>query len=383
MKLILLLLAFIKGVHNAEYTRVPEPLVDQLVNIIDTTCDCAPHILHDNSETTVQARSVIGNKLEMMFNDVEQMFVGLFDKKLLYNDVSFGIVYVLCKMASQSAFGGYFEKNGHIPSEKNNAALLAQALKDEQVLDSVIIDMINNFSYDKCRGKRYNDWILKERANNGIITAGRPFILKNILVDNTTLKKYTIDSDTDEYHATQIIVNPSNQAQSVTINKEFTRSLTRLVSTSTGWTFEVSESISLSAGTPLYKVALDIGMKAGNSRTQTESNSASNTVVEKFAFNLQAPPCSKVTADLKLEKTMLDYKISQVFDFGGNTVTINGTVIERNLMAQEFIITKIEKLGGCGNGQNTGLSTTNYDLFPANPSFGRSMADPTFDRFFG
>lgn len=342
MKYILLLPAF----SNADnpFNKLPDTVVNKLSNVIDSACENAKHKLDNN-----EARQVFAEKMNVICHDVADMFKGFFPEKKNILD--------LCYFASAASQGGYFQEDGHAePAEINEARNYRRSIEAAGLLTKTVLDNVYTFSYSKCKGETLPDdhdmkWTHQQKSANAISLITAPLILKDVDVHRGG--KRSAMTNNDEFGATQYLENWSSVEQSVTIQKDIEKKSTHLQSNTKGWSYEVGFSLTVSAefgvkGLYDVEVSATASTNYGESGESTKEDSTENTITEAFTFNLNVPPCHALTGRVVVQRQTEEYNLTQTFEIDERKVHIDGKIVERNAIHQNFIIEEIRKLNGCG-----------------------------------
>jgi len=349
MKYILLLPA-ISNAGPDPFNKLPDSVLNKLTYVIDTACDNVSHKLDGNEQ-----RAVFADMMNVIYQDVADMYKGFFPERKNFLD--------LCQMASWAAQGGYFQEDGYSePSELVEYRNSRSSIEAAGLLTTRVLDNLFTYSYSRCRGEKLSDddemkWTHQQKAANAISLITAPLILKDVDVHrNGQRSAMTFD---DQFGATQYIENKSSVEQTVTIQKNIEKKSTHLQSNTKGWSYEIGFSLTVTSDVKVGLYSAELSATAstsyGESGESTKEDSTEDTITESFTFNLVVPPCSALTGRVKVTRQTEEYDLTQTFELEGREVHIDGKIVERNAIRQEFTIFGIEELSSdeCGVEKNT------------------------------
>jgi hypothetical protein len=324
------------------FNKLPDALVDKLTAFSDIGCETAK-FYNDH-----WARSIM-KKTDLMKEDLKKAFQGLLPRLILDTMAS---LFFLRSMK------GYFISVGEeeliLPTwDKYNDEWLhtISAYVTEEL--EVSLEWL---PFDSCRARHDTDegskfWHTTWTENHQEIIRG-PIELIDLSIEQSRL---SIEEDDEDLYAVQEIVNESNSPQKVILEKDIVTSLTISHTTTDAWNWQLSEELSVSATAEasLFGIGTEFTASAsitntnGFSGSSSDENSRSKEVSKIFRFELEAPPCSKITGRVSVTRETKEMKLVKTFKIGDKIVTIDGTIEQKNALTQRLNVLKTDQIENC------------------------------------
>jgi len=323
------------------FNKLPDALMDKLTAFTDLGCETEKFF-------TAGWRGAIDKKLDLMKEDFKKAFRGLLPENILGEMAN---LYWLHGMI------GYADATGRgdqISNWRETSGLLLQ-----QISPYVTEELEYSLQWlpiDSCRARHETNeeqkfWSETWAENHNQIIRG-PIKLIDISFEQSRL---SMDEDDEELYAVQEIVNDSNSPQKVILEKDIVTSLTITHTTTDEWNWQLSEELGVSATAEasLFGIGTEFTASAsvtntnGQSGSTSDENSRSNEVSKKFQFELEAPPCTKITGRVSVTRETKEIKLVKTFKIGEKIVTIDGTIEQRNALTQRFIVQKTDQIENC------------------------------------
>jgi len=324
------------------FNKLPDALVDKLTEISDFGCETAKFF-------TDVLGSPIQKRINLMTEDLHNAFQGMLPPNILSSMTN---LFWVQSMISYHVSVGCEECIGGNWQEIVDRVL--------QTISAFVTHELENslrwLPFDSCRKIHFKSekgrFFSKTWAENHNQIIRGPIKLIDISIEQSRL---SIEEDDEDLYAVQEIENVSNSPQKVTLEKDIVTSLsiTHIKTDEWNWQFSEELGVSAKAEASLFGIGAEITASAsvtntnGLSGSTSDENSRSKEVSKIFQFELEAPPCSKITGRVSVTRETKEMKLVKTFKIGDKIVTIDGTIEQKNALTQRFIVQKTNQIENC------------------------------------